>query len=100
MATEIITSFNPILDSNGDPVSGAKIYVYNVGTTTARAIYSDTGLSVAVSNPIICNSAGHTTTDGGTTPGMVYTATGSYKIVIKTSADVTIPGYTRDNIDG
>lgn len=98
MATAIITSFNPINDSNGDPVSGAKIYVYNVGTTTPRNIYSDTGLSAAVSNPIICNSAGRTTTDGGTTVGMVYTATGSYKIVVKTSADATL--YTLDNIDG
>jgi hypothetical protein len=98
MATAIETSFWPINDANGDPVSGAKIYVYNVGTTTSRAIYSDTSLSVSVSNPIICNSAGRTTTDGGTTVGMVYTATGSYKIVVKTSADVTL--YTLDNIDG
>jgi hypothetical protein len=98
MATEIATSFWPINDSNGDPVSGAKIYVYDVGTTTLQSLYSDTGLSVAVSNPIICNSAGRTTTDGGTTVGMVYKATGSYKIVVKTSADVTL--YTLDNIDG
>jgi hypothetical protein len=98
MATEIITSFQQICDANGDPVSGAKIYVYDPGTTTPQSLYSDTGLSVAVSNPIICNSAGRTTTDGGTTVGMVYKATGSYKIVVKTSADVTL--YTLDNIDG
>jgi hypothetical protein len=98
MATEIVTSFWPINDSSGDPVSGARIYVYDVGTTTLQSLYSDTGLSVAVSNPIICNSAGRTTTDGGTTVGMVYKASGSYKIVVKTSADVTL--YTLDNIDG
>lgn len=98
MATAIVTSFWPINDSNGDPVSGAKIYVYDATTTTPRAIYSDTGLSASVSNPIICNSAGRTTTDGGTTVGLVYTAAGSYKIVVKTSADVTL--YTLDNIDG
>jgi hypothetical protein len=98
MATEIVTSFWPINDSNGDPVSGAKIYVYDVGTTTPQSLYSDTGLSASVSNPIITNSAGRTTTDGGTTVGMVYKASGSYKIVVKTSADVTI--YALDNIDG
>lgn len=98
MATAILTSFNPIFDSNGDPVSGALIYVYDVGTTTPRAIYSDTGLSVSVSNPIVANSAGRTTTDGGTTVGVVYTATGSYKLVIKTSGGTTL--YTLDNIDG
>lgn len=98
MATGITTSTQQITDSNGDPVSGAKIYVYNVGTTTLRAIYSDTGLSVAVSNPVICNSAGRTTTDGGTTVGMVYTAVGSYKIVVKDSSDNTL--FTFDGIDG
>ncbi len=98
MATEIATSFWQITDNNGDPVSGAKIYVYDAGTTTPRSLYSNTGLSVSVSNPIICNSAGRSTTDGGTTVGMVYTAAGSYKIVVKNSADVTI--YTLDNIDG
>lgn len=98
MATAVITSFIQICDANGDPVSGAKLYIYDTGTTTPRAIYSDTGLSVSVSNPVVCNSAGRTTTDGGTTVGLVYTATGSYKIVAKTSADVTL--WTWDNIDG
>lgn len=98
MATVIATSLWPINDSNGDPVSGALIYVYAVGTTTPKAIYSDTGLSVSVSNPIVANSAGRTTTDGGTTVGCVFTATGSYKLVIKTSGGTTL--YTLDNIDG
>ena len=98
MATEIFTSFQQICDSSGDPLSGGKVYVYNVGTTTLQSLYSDTSLSVSVSNPIILNSAGRTTTDGGTTVGMVYKSTGSYKVVVKTSADVTV--FTLDNIDG
>lgn len=98
MATEIFTSFQQICDSSGDPLSGGKVYVYNVGTTTLQSLYSDTSLSVSVSNPIILNSAGRTTTDGGTTVGMVYKASGSYKVVVKTSADVTV--FTLDNIDG
>jgi hypothetical protein len=90
MATAIITSFDQQCDSNGDPISGAKVYVYNVGTTTLRSIYSNTGLTTAAANPIVCDSAGR--------HDMRYTATGSYKIVVKTSTDVTV--YTRDNIDG
>lgn len=91
MAVEIITSFDQICDASGDPMSGAKIYVYNVGTTTLRDVFSDTALTPpAAANPIICDSAGR--------HDMRYTATGSYKIVIKTSADVAV--YTRDNIDG
>jgi hypothetical protein len=90
MATEIITSFDQQCDSSGDPMSGALVYVYDVGTTTKKTVYSDTGLSVSVANPIVCDSAGR--------HDMRYIATGSYKIVVKTSADVTV--FTRDNIDG
>lgn len=92
MATDIVTSFSQQCDSAGNPISGAKIYVYNVGTTTARDVFSDPDLDVshAAANPIVCDSAGR--------HAMRYTATGSYKIVVKTSADVTV--YTSDNIDG
>lgn len=90
MAVDIITSFVRQDDSNGDPMSGAKVYVYDVGTTTLRNVYSDTALSSAAANPIVCDSAG--------LHDMRYTATGSYKITVKTSADVTV--YSRDNIDG
>lgn len=90
MATEIITSFDQQCDANGDPMSGAKVYVYDVGTTTLKSVFSDTALSVSAANPIICDSVGR--------HDMRYIATGSYKIVVKTTADVTV--YTRDNIDG
>lgn len=91
MSVEIITSFDQICDASGDPMSGAKIYVYDVGTTTPRNVYAASDLSgSAAANPIVTDSAGR--------HDMRYTATGSYKIVVKTSADVTV--YTRDNIDG
>lgn len=91
MSVEIITSFDQQCDASGDPMSGAKIYVYDVGTTTARNVYAASDLSgSAAANPIVTDSAGR--------HDMRYTATGSYKIVVKTSADVTV--YTRDNIDG
>ena len=90
MATEIITSFQQICDANGDPLSGAKINVYAVTTTTPLSLFSNTGLSISAANPIITDSAGR--------HAMRYVATGSYKIVVTTSADV--PVYERDNIDG
>ena len=90
MATEIITSFLQIADSNGVPYSGALVYVYDVGTTTSKSVWTDTALSVAGANPIVCDSSGR--------HDMRYIASGSYKIVVKTAAGVTI--YTRDNIDG
>lgn len=92
MATEIITSFGQQSDANGVPMSGAKIYVYDVETTTLKSVYSDPGLDPGdlAANPIVCDSSGR--------HDMRYIATGSYKVVVKTSADVSV--YTRDNIDG
>lgn len=91
MSVEIITSFERQSNASDTSMSGAKIYVYDMGTTTLRNVYSTSDLSGSpAANPIICDSAGR--------HDMRYTATGSYKIVVKTSADVTI--YTRDNIDG
>lgn len=91
MSVEIITSHLQICDASGDPISGAKIKVYDVSTTTFRDVYAAFDLSGSpAANPIICDSAGR--------HPMRYTATGSYKIVVTTSADVTV--YTSDNIDG
>jgi len=90
MATEIATSFGRQVDSNGVPLSRALVYVYDVGTTTLKSVWSDTALSVSAANPIVCDAYG--------LHDMRYIATGSYKIVVKTSAGTTV--YTRDNIDG
>lgn len=90
MAVYIITSVMRQLANNGKPASGAKIYVYDVGTTTLRSIYSDKDLTVSAANPIVCDAYG--------LHDIRYTATGSYKIVVTTSDDT--PLYTRDNIDG
>jgi hypothetical protein len=83
--------------SNGDPVSGAKINVYDAGTTDAQTVYSDSALATALPNPIICDAAGMPTTNG-TTLTEVYVGTAAFKVVITDSADVTL--YTFDNIQG
>lgn len=46
------------LDANGDPVSGAKLYFFDAGTTTPRNVYSDAGLSSLISQPVVANAAG------------------------------------------
>jgi hypothetical protein len=89
MAVAVETSFGQQCDSNGVPMSGALIYVYDAGTTTSRSVYSNTGLSVSAANPIVCDSSGR--------HDMRYISASAYKIVVKTSAGSTV--YTRDNID-
>ena len=74
-------------DNNGDPLSGGKLYTYAAGTTTPQDTYSDVGLSVANTNPVILDSGGRAT---------VFLSNSSYKFVLKNSDDVTI--WTQDNI--
>lgn len=80
----------PILDLNGVPINGAKVYVYAAGTTTPLSLYSDSGLSSAADNPIVATQ--------GFVP-LRYMATASYKLVVTTSAGAAVTGYDGDNID-
>lgn len=76
------------LDGNGDSVSGAKLYVYAAGTTTAATVYSDSGLTTPHASPIVADSAG--------VFAQIYAATGDYKVIITDTDDVTL--YEADNI--
>jgi len=75
------------LDSSGNPYSGAKIYHYEPGTTTAKDGYTDSDEAVAVAQPLVADSAG--------TASMFLK--GAYRLIIKTSDDVTI--YDYDNVN-
>ena len=79
-------------DDNGDPLTGGLLYTYAAGTTTPLASYTDSTGATANANPIVLDSAGRVS-------GEVWLTTGSsYKLVLKTSAGVTI--WTNDNIAG
>lgn len=45
-------------DSNGKPLSGARLFLYEGGTSTPRIGYRDLALSSAHPNPILADSAG------------------------------------------
>lgn len=79
-----------VTDSNGNVVSGAKIYVYDAGTTTDADVYQDSALSSAHPQPVVADSSGFIP--------QIFIPTGQeYKYILRTSADVEI--LTRDNID-
>src|SRR3990167_1673209 len=46
------------LDSNGNPINGAKLYFYLTGTTTAASWYVNQAGTTAGTNPLVSNSAG------------------------------------------
>jgi len=87
--------FNPFtqhFDSNGDPLSGGKLYFYETGSSTVPAdTYTEPTLTPGNenTNPVVLNSRGEAATDIYLDPSVTY------RVVLKTSADVTI--WTADN---
>lgn len=47
-----------VIDINGDPLSDGSAYIYGVGTTVKVDVYSDSNLSVLISNPVTLDAAG------------------------------------------
>ena len=90
MATRLELPKFQAFDSSGDPLTGGLLYTYIVGTSTPKATYTDAETDTAQANPIVLNSRGEADSD-------IY-GIGYYKMVLKTSAGVTI--YTIDSIAG
>ncbi len=55
----------PVLDVNGDPVSGASIEFFAPGTSTPKAIYSTSALTTPLGYELTTNAAGEPTTLAG-----------------------------------
>lgn len=75
-------------DSNGDPLSGGKLYTYAAGTSTPLATYTTRAGSVANANPVVLNANGEA--DVWLTSGVLY------KFELRNSSEVV--QWTVDNI--
>jgi hypothetical protein len=89
MTAHISRPFVHVEDSNGEPYVSAKLYVYDVNTTNLKSIYSDTGLSVSISNPMTSDASGNF--------ARAYVASGTYKLRAETSGGSLI--WQHDYID-
>lgn len=69
-------------------LNGGKLYVYQPGTTTCAAAYSDFGLTTPLACPIVLNVAGRVPA--------IYAADGSVRLRILNSANVL--QYDEDNV--
>ncbi len=78
------------LDANGDPLSGARLYFYESGTTTPLDSFADRALTAANSNPVVADSAGRF--------GEIWLKAQDYKVILKDAADVTI--WSADPVQG
>ena len=89
MAVRHISPRFQALDTAGKLAAGAKLRFYDPGTTTPRTVYSDSALSVAITQPVVADSAGMFV--------QIYMPTGTYKTTLHSSADVLL--FTDDNVD-
>lgn len=77
------------LDGNGNSYSGARLNFYAAGTTTPIVVYSDSALTVPISQPVVADSAGRF--------AQIFMATAICRVQLLTSANVLIADY--DNFD-
>lgn len=93
MPSRFANPFPQFLNSTPSVLSGAKLFFYAAGTSTKQDTFSNAGLSVANSNPIVLNSAGYSATD-------IFLSDLPYKVVLAPSTDTDPPAsaiWTADN---
>jgi len=83
----------PIIDANGNPISGGKIYTYLAGTTTPTTTWKDSGGVAAHTNPIILDSRGYVP-DALWLNNLI-----GYKFTVTDAGDVPV-GTPIDNVIG
>lgn len=83
------------IDSNGDPRSGGKLFIYNAGTSTKATSYQENTGTTPHANPIVLSS-------NGLPPAPIWLTQGSnYKFVLAPSGDTDPPAsaiLTFDNV--
>lgn len=74
-------------DSNGNNLSGGKLFAYASGTSTPLDTYSDQAGTIPNTNPVVLNARGEAT---------IFWGSSAYKVVLKDASDVEI--WTQDNL--
>ena len=80
------------LDTNVAGEAAAKLNFYAAGTSTRQDTYTDSALSVAHDNPVEADA------NGSFAP--IFLQAAAYKVDLTDSADISLPGYPVDNVQG
>lgn len=80
---------NRVTDTNDDPVSGAKAYFFDTGTSTPQTVYADAALTTPHPVPLVADSS-------GVFPAVFAVGTPQVKVDITDADDVQLPGYPID----
>ena len=94
MSNRFQTPLEQFEDATGAPYAGAKLYFYSSGTSSKLSTYSDSGLTIANTNPVVLDSAGRL-------PNAVFLQVLQYKVVLAPSTDTdppTAPIWTQDPV--
>jgi hypothetical protein len=83
----IIDLASGIMDDEGNPLAGGKVYFYEAGTTTPQSVYLDRDKTTAASNPVVLDIYGR---------AEIY-ADGIYKVVVTDSDDSSV--WDIDNVE-
>jgi hypothetical protein len=89
VGTYMVNPFLQYFTDAGAVLNGGTLTFYAAGTETPLDTYSDVGMLTPNENPMELDSAGRAET-------AVFFSAASYKVVLKTSAGVTVA--TRDNV--
>lgn len=78
-------------DDVGDPLSGGKLYTFDAGTSTPKAIYTTENLNVAHSNPAILDAAGRLTAFVSDGEGYKYRLMDADDVLVREWDEVAVP---------
>lgn len=90
MAITAFPAMTPYADTNGVPIVGAKLFYFAAGTTTPKAVYANSGLTVPHPHPIPANAFGRFP--------QVFAGEGDYKYRVTTAGGSLIEEF--DNLAG
>ena len=83
MADQILSDIPPVLDADGNPVSGGSVTFYQGDTTLLATVYSDVAGTVPLTNPVALDAAGRH-------PQVFFSASYEVRVVIRTSTGAMI----------
>lgn len=95
MSIKAVGLGDPVLqfeDGDGVPYAAGSVAFYAVGTSNLLDVYSDTGLTVALPNPVPLNAAGRSSTSITGTDTGVYFQQASYDYSLFDADDVLVYG--------
>ncbi len=94
MPNRFVLPLETPVDATGAPYPGGQLFFYASGTSTKLNTYSDAGLTIANTNPVVLDSAGRF-------PNAIFLQNLAYKVVLAPSTDSdppTAPIWTQDPV--